>query len=256
MIFPTGICADYLRLSAPFPLSKVCALEKRIAAEYGRRFEVARHEPGKVATITDGRVTATEVLAYLKRIENRPVSYDANLTIHSDHNPSPLSNREGDTAVRRERILKILNDRYLPYLAADLEKPLKGLIAKKGNGLYVIEILYGTEEAHSAIYYAYGFGDFQFRECEEEPDSPDETYWANDLEDYLDGRQDMFSTTVHRFFPGRGIGLWTMLGLPFLNSDLVYRKIELHFERARKGESSEEWVLGTISKFRGAYRAK
>lgn len=143
-------------------------------------------------------------------------------------------------------MLALLNERYRPALAADLEEPLKKIIREAKGHTYVIEIKYGTAEDFQSINYGIGFEDFAFVELDEErkkTTEPAESYWANDLEDHLNGTQDMFSTTLHTFEEGRNIRLWNWLGLPFLNSDLIMKKMAVHFERAARGETVADWVL-------------
>lgn len=61
----------------------------------------------------------------------------------------------------------------------------------------------------------------------------DEDYWLSDILDFLEGRQEMYSSFWHRLDPNRAYRLWTCLGATYMNHDLNIAKYRLHFERAR-----------------------
>jgi hypothetical protein len=70
----------------------------------------------------------------------------------------------------------------------------------------------------------------------------DEDYWILDLIDFLEGRQEMYSSFWHRLDPKKIYRLWTCLGTTYMNHDLVAKKYRLHFERAREWFTSKEFV--------------
>ena len=72
---------------------------------------------------------------------------------------------------------------------------------------------------------------------------PQEAYWANDVDDFLAGRCDEFSTFCRLPLAASAQRFWRCLGLPYLNNDSTEKKLRLHFDRAARGESSEDWVL-------------
>ena len=82
----------------------------------------------------------------------------------------------------------------------------------------------------------------------------DEFYWANDLEDFLDGKLDEFSIFPRKPLAGKALRLWKCLGMPFLNQDLVKKKLRMHFERAAAGLANESWVLPFYEGVRGIER--
>jgi hypothetical protein len=246
MMLPPELDERFLRLSAPFPLTEVAAEERKVAARTTGRLTVLTHRPGFFAEIEEGRIIKEGRLPYLERVEPYPVSYDSGLILKREPIHRPLRNERRNIEKQKELILNLLNCRYRPALAADLEEPLKKIIREAKGHTYVIEIKYGTAGDYQSVYYGIGFEDFIFSELATERRNvtePAESYWANDLEDYLNGTQDMFSTTLHTFEEGRSIRLWSWLGLPFLNSDLVMKKMAVHFERAARGETVEDWVL-------------
>lgn len=69
----------------------------------------------------------------------------------------------------------------------------------------------------------------------------DESYWLDDVLDFLDGRQELYSNFWHQLDPKMIYRLWTCLGANYCNNDLVIAKYRLHFERAARGETSESF---------------
>ena len=166
--------------------------------------------------------------------------FDPELELFEDFPRAPLRNDARDEDPRR--LLEILNSRFLPHLVGARTPPVEHLLAANG-GEYRVRIRHGTIERHRDVDYRISFARLQFHEVETSGD-PDEHYWAHDLEDYLDGRCDDFSTFCRHPLVEGEPRFWSCLGLPYLNNDLVEKKVRYHFERARRGESVDEWVLG------------
>jgi hypothetical protein len=78
-----------------------------------------------------------------------------------------------------------------------------------------------------------------------------EEYWANDLEDLLDGRCDEFSLFCRQPFSVEQLRLWGCIATPLLNSEFVYKKVQLHFTRAQKGHTPKEWILEMYAPYIG-----
>ena len=106
------------------------------------------------------------------------------------------------------------------------------------EGSYRIRVYFGER----AWDYVLGFGTQGFIEAEASEDVVHEAYWANDLDDFLEGRCDEFSTFCRSQFPVE-MRLWACLATPLLNGDLVTKRVRLHFERARKGLTPGSYVL-------------
>ena len=61
--------------------------------------------------------------------------------------------------------------------------------------------------------------------------------------DFLDGRCDEFSVFCRQQFQVEQMRLWVCMATPLLNSDIVFKRVSLHFERAREGLCPGSWVL-------------
>jgi len=64
----------------------------------------------------------------------------------------------------------------------------------------------------------------------------------NDLEDFWNGSQELYSNFFHLLDIKRTYRLWNMLGANFFNHDIVKRKYEYNFERASEGKTVEDFV--------------
>jgi len=253
MIFAPEICPDYLPVSTPFSLKEVLEMEKKTAKRYNRKLGLAIHEPGKIVSIENGRIVKTEPIRWLSARSHSPSFSAPDRIIQKRERIAPLFDEKRDADRQAEKIEQILHERYRFFLTGDLEEPFQSLLRNKRNGMYVVEIRYGDSKEFRSTYYAIGYATVSMEKHANAPDDVDEIYWANDLEDFIDGRQDQFSTTLHTFFPEKSIRLWTMLGIPFLNSDIVYRKLEFHFQRALAGKSASEWVLESATHLKPYY---
>lgn len=78
----------------------------------------------------------------------------------------------------------------------------------------------------------------------------DEDYWLADILDYLSGSQELYSQFWHTLHPKRAYRLWMCLGANFLNNDLIVNKYRFHFERAKKGGTSEDFFREMIQNIR------
>lgn len=234
MVYPEIINAGLLKLSRPFPLADVLSIEKAAAKEAGLSLEMYVLSPGEIfdtRTKTTGRSSL--------KIEPAAVAFEPETPAPAPRPEGPLLSAVRDPAAQKKKILAILNERFVPHTVYHREEPLKLLLLARG--FYCIRVLYGNAQSYESVDYRIDYASVKFAPAEA-CEKPDEIYWANDLEDFLEGRQDQFSTTMHRFFPDTSIRLWTMLGLPFLNNDLIENKLRFHFDRALAGKTPLEWI--------------
>jgi hypothetical protein len=240
MIFPPEIDPAYLKLSRPFPLQDVLAVEKEAARAAGHEIELMVLEPGECLDTKTRRKSKSSL-----KLTHAQTGFETAAEKPGARPAGPVFNEARDMASQKRQILSLLNDRFLPHQAYHREEPLKQLLLSRSS--YTVRVRYGTLESHEVVDYRITFARFVFEEISAVAaganlPAADEVYWANDLEDFLCGRQDQFSTTLHRFEEGTSIRLWTMLGLPFLNNDLVEKKAALHFKRAAQGLSVNDWL--------------
>lgn len=240
LVFPGAVDAGREKASAPFPLADVVTHERETAKNFKRRLGIHAHEPGLIFDIRGMEIKKSKI-GYA---EFSPLDFSGGdaVQLTEDTLDRPVVDEVRDEKNQEDRILAALNQRFLPFQTAHRSAPMKDLLLGNEDRRYIVRIRYGTSEKNHAVLYAFRFGRPGFERI---PNVKrfDESYWANDVDDFLEGRQDMFSTTLHHFISGTRGHFWACLGMPFLNSDLVDKKIRLHFERASHGDDAAGWVL-------------
>lgn len=145
----------------------------------------------------------------------------------------------------------MLNGSFLAASFANPDDNLKSAILKNPDHSYRVSVRYGTGKSHEERTYAFDFSKTGFeREVGETANEKrtsgknriDEDYWANDLEDFLDGKQELYSNFFHVLVPGRTYRVWTHLGMNFIHHPLVIRKFDRHFELAFQGKTVNQFV--------------
>jgi hypothetical protein len=243
--WPQQLDPEWNRVLFPISLSDRVAFERQVAASCGYDLPIEALHGGESVRIEGGVVRRGRIpwLEALDHEEQR--RFDPSLDLWESVLPvAPLRDAPRDTAAQRVRILEVLNSRFLPWWIGSRNPPVEHLLSR-GEGEYRIRVRFGSPRDPVIEDYVAGFARLRFEPAEPtgDPQRIDEEYWANDLEDYLDGLADDFSTFCRRPPGGRATRLWDSLGMPYLNDDLVARKHALHFRRAEQGLSSEEWVL-------------
>lgn len=243
MVLPPEIDSNATKLSAPFPLNDVLVMERTRAREAGftqLHFEALK--PGTELVIENAGQARPDIRtgkASWPTAKSHPVTFENATAPVPLPKPAPLRSDPRNPVELRAKILALLNHRFLPYQTYHREEPLKKLLAESP---YVIRVRFGNAAENTVTDFGMDFGKIQFEELEPASRKYNEIYWANDLDDFMAGVQDQFSTTLHHFEPGTALRLWTMMGMPFLNSDFVKNKIELHFEKATRGLTVNDWM--------------
>jgi hypothetical protein len=217
--------------------------EREAAEQNGCKHQIGCLTVGHTHTIEAGRIVHRAPAQGLTLLDDeKDRAYNAHLPFFPQFPCAPLRADSRDTELQRTRILALLNERFLPYLHGIRLPPVLHLLADSG-GTYRIRIHYGQAEDDNAKDYVLGFSECRFIEETASQEPEQEAYWANDLEDFLDGRCDEFSIFCRKQFPVEQMRLWSCLSTPLLNSDLVLKRIGLHFERARSGLTPGSYVL-------------
>jgi hypothetical protein len=235
---PQELDAGRNRTLFPIRIADRVRLEREIAKGHGGRHSVEELRAGTTHVLSGGRLVERreiEWLTLLDREEDR--FFDPSLPIPEDFPDGPLRPGIRDEERQLSLIKAALDRRLLPLLESLAHTGLLSTLL--GAGPHRIRILFAEGPPRE---FRLGFDTMRFTEVEP-TDDPDEVYWANDLEDFLDGRCDEFSRYCRRPPGGRTQRLWRCLGLPFLNHDLVARKHRFHFERTARGETNRDWVL-------------
>lgn len=236
------------------PLPEILRIEKELAAKYERDFPQDYLEAGKSYLVAKGR---TERMGNVPGVSvtklNIPGSFGTRDIgeIQAVKRPfKPVRNEERDVIRQEKLVLGLLNGRFLPTKLADPDDNLKNIVLKNPDRTYRVIVRFGTLEKHETVAFVWNFSKIGF--VNDGPVGPsvrfDEDYWANDLEDFFEGTQELYSNFLHKLDPGKGYRLWTVLGNDFLNHDLVQKKYAFHFERRARGGTTEEFVLSAYGK--------
>ncbi len=244
--YPQDLDPEWNRVLFPISLADRARAETAVAESFGYDLAVFALHGGEEIALEEGQIRHSRIpwLEVLDQEQDR--RFDATVErFESELRVAPLLDGERDSATQRERILAVMNGRFLPWWIGSRNPPVEHILAQ-GGGEYRIRVRYGSSSEFEVEDYVARHSSLRFAATTptDDPDQIDEEYWANDLEDYLDGRADDFSTFCRRPPGGRATRLWDSLGMPYLNDDLVTRKHTLHFRRAEEGKSSAEWVLG------------
>lgn len=235
--------ARWQRVLFPVRTADRIAAERAVAEAQGCRHQLAALRVGAAHTVEAGQLVGVQTLPWLRlldREEDR--QYDVSIDFSPELPWAPLRSESRARAAQAARILAALNDRFLPHLHGQRSPPVLHLLADHG-GEYRIQVHFGTSLGDEARDYVLSFGGRGFVEQQPDGAEPQEAYWANDLDDVLDGRCDEFSTFWRRQLPVESMRLWVSLATPLLNSDLVAARVEHHFERAAAGKSPGSWVV-------------
>ena len=197
--------------------------------------------PGHLHELSGGKQQSSspgEGVTTLDKEEER--HFDPASKLERDFPEGPLLGDRRDLEAQAEGIAECLQVRFLPWLVGARNPPVEHLLADSG-GEYRVRLRYGTVGDYHETDYLLSFARLSFQAVEPEGE-PDEFYWANDIDDVLAGRADEFSLCCREPLEGKAQRLWRCLGLPYLNNDLIEKKLRLHFERAARGETPDSWA--------------
>lgn len=244
LCYPQAIDPDWNRVLFPITVAERVEMERSAVEEYDLAHQVEEFVSGYYHVLEDGELVEREPCGFLELLDDEEDrEYDPELELFEDFPVAPLVVDERDYEAQERKILEILNTRFLPYLIGYRQPPIEHLLTAYG-GAYVVRVRYGTPEDWEDRDYEISFGRLRFGRSTT-GGTGQEWYWANDLDDYLEGRADDFSTFCRHplELEASERRLWDCLGMPYLNDDLVRKKVELHFELAQSGKSVEDWVL-------------
>ena len=239
--YPQALNPDYNRILFPIRLEDRVRMEREVAEQFGCKHSIEEMVPGQLHELSDGKLRSLsdpEGVTVLDKEEER--YFDPESKLARDFPTGPLLEDRRDTGNQRKLIGDCLQNRFLPWLIGSRNPPVEHLLAAAG-GEYRIRVRYGTSEDFEEADYLLSFARLSL-EAAESSGEPDESYWANDLDDVLAGRADEFSLCCREPLKGEAQRLWRCLGLPYLNNDLIEKKLRLHFERAARNESIAAWA--------------
>lgn len=236
---------EFLKLRI-LKLDQIVKIENSFGKKYGKIFPITYFEPGKSYIIEKKEVQGAGAISFLKNFTLDDPETNLDTEIYKQESLGPLDERKGNFKAQEQKILQMLNTKFLPYQLGNIDDNLKNILLNSKNHRYIIKIKYGNSQEYFERNYYFDFWSFGFQEEKGKHEWYNEDYWANDVEDFLDGRQELYSNFWHTLNPTKAYRVWTCLGANFLNNDLVYKKYELHFKRAAHWESVNSFVMKYI----------
>lgn len=245
--YPQQVDKRWNRVLFPIRREDRVRMEQEIAESYECPITIEEFEPGVTYELRAGEIVSQEAAQGVELLDaESDRQFDPALELFENFPEGPLRSEARDVESQKQRILAALNERFLPHLIGSRNPPIEHILGESG-GEYRVRVRFGTTVDPEDLDYRLSFKQLVFSEAAAEGD-PDEHYWANDIEDVLDGTADEFSTFARHPLPARAQRFWLSFGLPYLNNDLIEQKLRYHFERASKGKSLEEWVLAFYKK--------
>ena len=252
MCFPTSVSAE-LASTRILPLDEIAEIERSIARRYRKKFDIFALSTGKMLDLQSEKILfapssllqkdSTGWTKNTMRYSPLPAS-SIDHAISFERADSPLSKDVRDRNTQESSILDALNTKFLPTKLADTFDHLKNIVLKNPDHAYRIEVRFWTQAPFESRFYIWNFWQSTFlREFPEEQKRVDERYFANDLDDFLSGKQELYCNFLHRLDPKMSYRLWTVLGNTFLNNDLVIQKLTHHFMRIKNGADDASFVL-------------
>jgi Beta-lactamase superfamily domain len=239
--YPASISASLASLSV-FPLSEVVSLEMDMAESCGYSFPQKALIPWRQYKIENGSIeSGRKECAIWELMTQNEILWES-WEDDRAYASWPLFPRESiDISDAKTRILTILNSRFLSYWSASPVASLRSALIKNNDGAYRIE--FKNFLSKTSVVFEYSFSRSVFEEVSyHEWIRVDEVYWFDDILDFLDGKQELYSNFWHKMDTKKVYRLWTCLGANFCNNDLALKKYRLHFERAISWETVNEWV--------------
>ena len=267
--YPEFLWTEFDEVLIPFTLSEITDVERKTAKNYWRKIDMdflwwwdkILIENWKILKNTKkiSKKTSNEIKnSWIKIIANRDFSYKKNSKKFRKIISQPLFDNKKfleDSENKKkflEKLKYFLNTRFLSYQIWSIENPLRELVLRSKNKKYIISIKFENWEKIEKIYFAYSFKSMKFVEFTQDlwKDEYNEQYWASDLHDLFEWKQEMFSTFLHKLEKWKPLFFWTCLWMPFMASDIVRKKFEMHFEKAKSWRSVDEFCEWVLKKFK------
>lgn len=249
--YPEFLWTEFDEILIPLSLAEITEIEKKAAKDYRRKIPMDFLWGWKKISIENWKIfPGKEKFSWIKVLANRDFTYKKNSKNFRKIDSKPLFDNEKYLSENREDFLKkmkyFLNTRFLAYQIWSIENPLRELVLRSPNKKYVICVKFSESDK---IYFSYDFASMKFVQNSDEK-SYNEKYWASDLYDLFEWKQEMFSTFLHKLEKWKPLFFWSCLWMPLMASDIVRKKFEMHFENALKWKTVDDFCEGVLEKFK------
>ena len=125
---------EFLKLRI-LKLDEEAQLEKKASKKYKRNFPITHFEPGKTYTIEKRKFEISGNIPFLSSIDMPNPETNLDLDAFKEDKVGPLDNRKGSYKAQEQKILHMLNTKFLPYRLSNSEDNLKNAIADELKSL-------------------------------------------------------------------------------------------------------------------------
>lgn len=240
--YPKNLNEEFLKLQI-MSLQEEVEIENKFSRNYSKTTHVWYLEAWKSYDINYKIFNNLWDIKYLNEFHFSQPERDLNINIERKYFESPINNQARNTIKQEEIILNLINTKFFPFWFAVKQDCIKNTILKNPDKNYTILVKFWTKENHIKKIYQYNFSQFNFILKDYNNDRYDEDYWANDLDDYYNGTQELYSNFHHKLEKWKWYRLWTSLGMNYINNDLLYKKFDFHFKQALEWKTSSDFVL-------------
>lgn len=239
IVYPKKLDINALKVKVLW-LDELVQIEKSIMRKYNKNYDLSYFEAGYTYEIKNAKIKKLEKINYISDLVFDNFTTNISQKFNRYYSNWPLNKQNNDIDKQEKIILDLLNNKFLAYQIVNLEDPLKNILLQNKRD-YVIKITYLNDWKYIEKYYTYWFSKSNFSEISN-PNYFDEDYFSNDVMDFYEWRQELYSNFWHKLTPGKWYRFWTMLWANFLNNDLVYKKYDLHFKYASEWKKVDEYV--------------
>lgn len=242
IIYPTIVEPEFQKIKF-LQLPKEKELEKEVMDELGYNYPITDFIPWKTYNIENNEFKLEWDIDFLEECKYTIYETDLDKELFKEDKEWPLNNEKRNPKAQENIILNILNNRFLPYRLANTQDPLKNIVLNSKNWKYVVKIRYWTKDEYYERNYFYDFSVLKFEEEKWKHWDYNEDYRANDIEDFYNWKQELYSNFLHKLQKWKIYRLWTFLWSNFINNDLVYKKFDFHFKRWLAWRDVDSYVL-------------
>lgn len=240
--YPKALNQDFLKMQI-MTLPEEVKIEAKFARSYKKSTNINFLEAWDSYIIENKRFENIWKINYLSDLDFCKPELDFTIKLERKYYNSPIFNETRNIKKQEEIILDLINTRFLPYWFAIKQDCIKSIILHNPDRNYNILVNFWTWEDFIQKIYQYNFWLTKFIIKDYNNDRYDESYWANDLDDFNNGVQELYSNFHHKLEEWKWYRLWMSLGANYINNDLLYKKFELHFKKALEWKTSWDFVL-------------
>jgi hypothetical protein len=224
-------------------LKEEVEIENKFSRNYWKTTHVWYLKAWKSYDIDYRKFKELSDIKYLNDFDFCEIERDLNVDLNRKYFEWPINNESRNTQDQEKIILDLINNRFFPFWLAVKQDCIKNRIIKNKTKAYNILVKFWTKENYIEKLYHYNFSQFNFTIKDYNKEEYDENYWANDLEDYFNWTQELYSNFHHKLEEWKWYRLWTSLWMNYINNDLLYKKFDYHFNQAKLWKTSNDFVL-------------